>query len=211
MRSLRGARLGAALILALLWLPGCQTGPFSTSGPAPGEIAAQAADVPSDLRPCPISGPVERYLADLKPRSHDAYQAAEDAWNQLKAEGVKSGAVAVFGATPASCLAKPGAGPGRNLVNLVAVFPDEHAATSAYQRGIFGFPTPPGEEQLPGLAKGVATGLSENAWAVQRDVGGRTLYVAWWQDRAVVSFLVAADLDRTESRRVAEAVERRIR
>ncbi|MDQ6946935.1 MAG: hypothetical protein M3256_11870, partial [Actinomycetota bacterium] len=60
------------------------------------------------------------------------------------------------------------------------------------------------------LSKGVATGLSENAWAVQRDVGGRTLYVAWWQDRAVASFLVAADLDRTESRRVAEAVERRI-
>jgi hypothetical protein len=34
--------------------------------------------------------------------------------------------------------------------------------------------------------------------------------VAWWQDRAVASFLVAADLDRTESRRIAEAVERRI-
>jgi hypothetical protein len=211
MRSLRGAPLGAALILALLWLTGCQTSPFSTPGLAPGEIAAQAADAPSDLRSCPISGPVDRYLADLKPRNRDAYQASQDAWNQLKGEGARSGAVAVFAATPASCLAQPGAGPGRNLVNLVAVFPDDHIATSAYQKGIFGFPTPPGEEQLPGLAKGVATGLSENAWAVQRDVGGRTLYVAWWQDRAVASFLVAADLDRTESRRAAEAVERRIR
>ena len=44
-----------------------------------------------------------------------------------------------------------------------------------------------------------------------RVVGGRGLYVAWWQDGPVASFLVSTDLDASESARAAQAVERRVR
>jgi hypothetical protein len=211
MRSFRGAPLGAALILAWLCCSGCDLQPFSSAGPSPQEVVTQSGDVPSDLRRCPVSGPIDGYLEALKAKNRDAYQSLQGGWAQLKAEGAKAGAVAVFTAVPAGCQAPLGAAPGRSLANVVAVFNDDHAAVNAYGRGVFGFPTPAADEQLPGLSKGVATGLSENGWVVQRVVGGRALFVGWWQDRAVVSFLVSADLDSTESIRAAGAVERRIR
>jgi hypothetical protein len=211
MRLPRPAPLGAALILAWLCFSACELPALSGPGPAPQEVMARSGDVPSDLRRCPSSGPIEGYLEALKAKSPDAYRSLQGGWADLKRRGAKAGGIAVFTAVPAGCQAPLGASPGRNLANLVAVFNDEQAAASAYHNGIFGFPTPAADEQLPGLSKGLATGLSDNAWVVQRVVGGRALYVGWWQERAVVSFLVAADLDSTESFRASGAVERRIR
>jgi hypothetical protein len=170
-----------------------------------------SGEVPGDLQLCPASGSVHHYLAEVKPKSQETYRAVQDAWLQLKRQGAQSGAVALFATGPAGCSARWGTAPGRSLANLVVGFQDDHAAAVAYQHGILGFPTPAADEQVPGVSLGIATGLSENAWVAQRSVGGRNLYVAWWQDRAVATFLVTADLDTTESRRAAEAVEARIR
>ena len=97
------------------------------------------------------------------------------------------------------------------MTNLVAVFRDNTAAAGAYRQGILGFPTPAAEAQIPGVSTGASTGLSENSWVANRVVGGRGLYVAWWQDGPVASFLVSTDLDASESARAAQAVERRVR
>jgi hypothetical protein len=94
---------------------------------------------------------------------------------------------------------------------LVAVFRDQGSAATAYRRGVLGFPTPADGQQVPGLVQGVATTLSENAWAVQRQVDGRTLHVAWFQERAFAVFLVSTDLDGSESERAAAAVASRTR
>jgi hypothetical protein len=211
MRLLRPAPLGAALILTWLCFSGCELPPLSGAGPAAQEVMARSGDVPSDLRRCPSSGPIDGYLEALKAKNPVAYRSLQGGWADLKGKGAKTGGIAVFTAVSAGCQAPLGASPGRNLANLVAVFNDEKAAASAYRSGIFGFPTPASDEQLQGLSKGLATGLSDNAWVVQRVVGGRALYVGWWQDQAVVSFLVSADLDSTESVRASGAVERRIR
>jgi hypothetical protein len=170
-----------------------------------------SGEVPNDLQHCPASGSVDRYLAELKPKNQEAYVALQDAWLQLKKEGAKNAAIALFSTGQAACSSRLGTAPGRSLANLVVSFTDDHAAAAAYQRGVFGFPTPAPDAQVAGVSLGVATGLSQNAWVAQRSVGGRNLYVAWWQERAVAAFLVSADLDTTESRRAAEAVEARIR
>jgi hypothetical protein len=207
----RRAPTGAALLLLWLGLLACSAGPFGNAVQDPSHLIAKAGDVPADLHQCPGSGPIDGYLAALKASNQPAYQSLNDTWAELKKEGARSAAVSVFTISPAGCTARMGAAPGRSLANLVAVFPDDRAAADAYQRGIFGFPTPATGAQIPGVSKGVATGLSDNAWVAQRDVGGRSLYVAWWQDRPVAAFLVAADLDASESMRAALAVERRIR
>jgi hypothetical protein len=202
---------GAVVLLLWLGLLACSAGPFGNAIQDPSQLATKAIDVPADLHQCPGSGPIDGYLASLKTSSQPAYQSLNDAWTGLKKEGARSAAVSVFTTSPSGCTARMGAAPGRSIANLVAVFPDDHAAAEAYQRGILGFPTPAAGAQIPGVSKGVATGLSDNAWVAQRDVGGRSLYVAWWQDRPVAAFLVAADLDASESMRAALAVERRIR
>jgi hypothetical protein len=210
MQPLR-APAGAVLLLGCLGLLACEPGSFGNAVQDPNRLVSQAADVPADLHPCSGSGPIDGYLAALKPSNQEAFQSLDEAWTDLKKQGARSAAISVFTTTPAGCSARLGAAPGRSLANLVAVFPDDRAAAAAYQRGILGFPTPPAGAQIPGVSKGVMTGLSDNAWVAQRDVGGRSLYVAWWQDRPVAAFLVAADLDTTESARAAQAVEHRIR
>ena len=212
MRSRRGASAAAAALLAWLGLAACGLGPVGTAPPDPGQVASRAADVPADLRGCPASGPIDAYLRSAqRPSDAEAYRSLADAWAQLKKEGATGAAVTVFASDSAACGERPGAGPGRSVANLVAVFADDRAAAGAYRQGIFGFPTPAADAQIQGVSMGVTTGLAENAWVVNRDVSGRMLYVAWWQDGAVTSFLVTTDLDGTESTRAAQAVERRIR
>jgi hypothetical protein len=211
MRSLRSATLRAAALLISVSVVACQAGSLGGPAPNPSQVMVGSGEVPGDLQRCPSAGSVDSYLAELKPRNQEAYQALQDAWMQLKKEGARSAAVVVFSTGQGACSARWGTASGRSLANLVASFPDDHAAAGAYQRGIFGFPTPAADAQVPGVSLGVATGLSANSWVAQRSVGGRNLYVAWWQDRAVASFLVTADLDATESRRAAEAVEARLR
>jgi hypothetical protein len=212
MGSLRSASTYAAgLLLIALSVVACQAASLGGSAPDPAQLTVGSGEVPGDLQRCPSAGNVDSYLAELKPRNQEAYQALQDAWLQLKKEGARSAAVAIFSTGQAACSARWGTAPGRSLANLVASFSDDQSAASAYQRGIFGFPTPASDAQVPGVSLGVATGLSEHSWVAQRSMGGRNLYVAWWQDRAVATFLVTADLDTTESRRAAEAVEARIR
>ena len=212
MRSPSGALTGAAALLAWFGLAACGFGPLGTAPPDPQRVVSRAGDVPVDLRACPASGTIDTYLRSVqRSGGGDAYRSLVDAWGQLKKEGATGAAVAVFAANPAACEARLGTGPGRSLANLVAVFPDDHAAAAAYRQGMMGFPTPAADAQIAGVSTGVSTGLADNAWVVNREVGGRALYVAWWQDGAVASFLVTTDLDASESTRAAQAVERRVR
>jgi hypothetical protein len=211
MRSLRDVPLGAAAIALWLGLLACQAGTVGGGTPDPQQVAVGSGEVPGDLQRCPGSGGLDRYLSQLKPRNEAAYQALRDGWLQLQKEGAKSGAITLYAANTSGCTARLGTATGRSVVNLVVAFPDDHAAAAAYQHGVLGFPTPAADEEVPGVTQGVATGLSEHAWVAQRSVGGRNLYVAWWQDRALAAFLVTADLDATESTRVARAVQARIR
>ncbi|PZR89436.1 MAG: hypothetical protein DLM67_19080 [Candidatus Nephthysia bennettiae] len=208
---MRSATLRAAALLIAVGVGACQAGSLGGPAPEPAQLTVGSGEVPGDLQRCAGAGSVDSYLTELKPRNQEAYQALQDAWLQLKKEGARSAAVAVFSTGQPSCSARWGTAPGRSLANLVASFPDDHAAAGAYQRGIFGFPTPAADAQVAGVSIGVATGLSENSWVAQRSVAGRNLYVAWWQDRAVASFVVTVDLDATEARRAAEGVEARLR
>jgi hypothetical protein len=206
-----GRLAGPVLLLAWLGLLACEPGSFGNAARDPSQVVSKESDVPADLHRCPGSGPIDGYLATLKPTNQEAFQSLSDVWTQLKKEGARSAAVSLFTTTVPSCSARMGATAGRSVGNLVAVFPDDQTAAAAYRRGIFGFPTPPAAAQIPGVSRGVATGLSDNAWVAQRGVAGRSVYVAWWQDRPVAAFLVALDLDSSESMRAALAVERRIR
>ena len=207
---LRASVVGAALLLTLSVFA-CQAGPLGGQASDPTQLTIGSGEVPGDLQHCPASGNVDRYLAELKPKNQEAFQALQDSWLQLRKEGAKSAAIALFATGQAACSARLGTAQGRSIANLVASFPDDQAAAAAYQHGILGFPTPAPDAQVPGVSLGIATGLSENAWVAQRSIGGRNLYVAWWQDHSVAAFVVSADLDTAESRRAAEAVEARIR
>ena len=211
MHSLVRATVVAIALLLNLSVLACQAGSLGGQAMDPAQLTVGSGEVPGDLQRCPASGSVDRYLVELKPKNQEAYQTLQDSWLQLKKGGAKSAAIALFATGQAACSARLGTAPGRSVANLVATFPDDHAAAAAYQHGILGFPTPAPDEQVPGVSLGIATGLSQNAWVAERSIGGRNLYFAWWQDHSVAALLISADLDTAEARRAAEAVEARIR
>jgi hypothetical protein len=202
--SIRGVILSA--MLGGLTLVACQV---NIGQPiAPSQIALQNRDVPSDLSRCPGSGAVDGYLTQLA-RDPQGHAAVQQGWRQLQDTGAVDGAVTVYAGKPQDCRKQPGAGAGRSAATLVARFETGGAAASAYPKGAMGFPTPGPNEEEPGLRQGVATQLTENSWLLERQAGGHTLDVAYWQRNSYTVFFVGVDLDTVEVSKALVAVDAR--
>src|SRR5919199_97471 len=109
-----GGALKVALLTLCLMSAACELVPSGGSQPRPEQVGLQPGDVPTDLRRCPASGPIDRYLGDLKGKAPGAYRTVQDAWHQLQGEGATAAAVTVLGNMDAACRAELGAAPGRS-------------------------------------------------------------------------------------------------
>ena len=200
----------APLLLATLgglMMVACQVG-LQQPVP-PSQVALQRGDVPADLQRCPSSGSIDGYVKKLGAQDPRGRLAAQQGWRRLQGAGAVEGAMTAYSLRPADCEKQPGAGAGRLAASLVARFDSDAAAASAYPKGVMGFPTPASDEEEPGLQQGVATQLTENSWLLERQVGGHTLDVAYWQRGSYTVFFVAVDLDATEVSRALLAVDSR--
>lgn len=198
--------LGAGLLIGA----GCLPGLFEPAPPPdPARVALQSADLPSDLRRCPASGPVEAYVKHLAVTDPQGSAELEQGWAQLEAAGAEAGVLVVYAADSHACDAEPGSGPGRAAGTLVVRFGDDAAAEAAYPKGVLGFPTPGQDEEEPGLSQGMATQLGPRSWLLQRTVAGRFLTVAYWQSHRFTVLFVSVDLDTVESKRALLAVHAR--
>jgi hypothetical protein len=176
---------------------------------APGQVALQKGDVSADLRRCPGSGSVDGYLKRLAAHDRQGHATVQQGWRQLQAVGAVEGALTMYAGSPQDCQRQPGAGATRSATTLVARFDTDGAAASAYPKGAMGFPTPAQDEEEPGLEQGIATQLTENSWLLERQVGGHTLAVAYWQRNIYTIFFIGVDLDTVEVSRALVAVDGR--
>ena len=203
-------RLLAVVLLAVA-CAACEA-PTALGGPPdPAAVALKSSDLPSGLKPCPGSGPISGYLDHARKTDPNAYADLQDAWANLQRGGADAAAISAFAADPSQCSGELGAGGGMSATTFVIRFKDEGSSTTAYKRGLLGFPTPSQNQQEPGLTVGVATGLGPNSWALDRKVGGRAAFVAFWQVKRFVVMYLGADIDSEADRRAAEAVNSRAR
>ena len=200
--------LRAAVALSVLLLAtGC--GLQSPLPQTPEDVAIQPSDV-RGLDRCPGSGAIATYLQQLRQKSPDAYTTIQDGWKQLQDSGAQDAAVVTYAESSSACGGALGANQGISATSFVIKYRDSGAASSAWQRGILGFPTPAEGQQVPGLVRGSGTGLGSNSWEYQQTNGPAALYLAFWQKGAFDVFLLTTDLDPPVSRKLASTVSGRI-
>lgn len=204
---LRRSALVASTLIGLTLVACDATGAHGQ--PDPVAIGLQSGDLPGELQRCSSSGEINSYLRVLQARNQTARDELASAWREVQDYGGSQAAVTVYSQQRAACDARLAAGDGPNITTVVVRFHNESAASDAYQRGMFGFPTPSEEAAVPGLTRGIASGLSRNAWVLQRSVSGRSLMVALWQRHLIAVLFVAVDADPLHASQAIAAVDRR--
>lgn len=203
----RTSALVASTLIGLTLVACDATGAHSQ--PDPVAIGLQSGDLPGEFRRCSSSGEIGSYLRVLQARNQTARDELASSWREIQDHGGSQAAVTVYSQQPAACDARLAAGDGPNVTTVVVRFHNESAASGAYQRGMFGFSTPPEDAEVPGLTRGVATGVGRNAWILQRSVNRRSLMVALWQRHLIAVLFVAVDGDPLHANQAIAAVDRR--
>jgi hypothetical protein len=208
------SRLIATLALSAL-VAACESGahPVFTPSPIPTPhtlataAILQSSDAPAGLTPCLGSGPIDVYITTLA--QADAALAARVGaqWEQLRVAGAKDGAISVFAASPAACNAELGATSNvKSITSFVAVFSDAGQAGRAWGSGVFGFAPPVAGQILPGVTRGLGTGLGLSSWTYERP----PLKLACWQKSVFVAFVVVGNLDAAAFKAATAAVDARL-
>jgi hypothetical protein len=210
------ARILLSAIIALT-LVGCQQGAQPKAVTAQS-IALQPGDV-SGLQRCADSGDVQTVLSAEKSNHQPGYYQNATEWEQWKMQGATAAYFAAYGRTAADCdaLTTTGAGApsGGLMAGLVVKFKDPATASRTYRAGstLLGF----GPKDITfiklvggGVMTGADTGLGPQSVIGTGSAVGTTYYFAFWQNKAVDSFLIAYDLPDANAQVAARSVNQRM-
>jgi hypothetical protein len=204
-------------ILALSALAACQSGtqpvsstptpPSPTPSNLPTSAILQSDDIPSGLKVCLGSGPIDVYIANLATADPALAARVGTEWQQLVVGGATGGAISLFTASPAACNAELGATSGvKSLTSFVAIFGDSAQADRAWGSGVFGFVPPAPGEILPGVVRGTDTGLGLSSWTYDRS----NIRLASWHKSVFVALVVVSNLDAAAFKSATTAVDARL-
>jgi hypothetical protein len=190
-------------------------GAVATPSPAPvaalhalvAQTVLQAADVPSDLKPCASSGTFAAYISAVKAADPTLGGSIAAQWKALQGQGAQQAQITLFAGDPSACTAELGAsGTIKSAASLVVAFGDEGEADRAWQQGVMGFAPPAPGEAPPGIARGPATGLGTAAWTYSRG----PVRLACWRKSVFVAVVVLTNLDPTSFKSATAAVDARL-
>ena len=196
-------------------------------GPLPGggtpataaSVAVQSSDLPSGMKKCEVSGDIDAYVAKVKAKDPTHYATIKKEWDDAKSHGATAGEVAVFADTAEHCSAFQSNSSDittatfKLVVNFVIEFKDEAAAAKGYtSESILGFSpsTIKSSGSVP-VTEGTKSGLGANSIVLTLELGGQSFYVAVWQNKKFMSILAVLNLDQATSKKIASAVNGRIK
>jgi len=203
-------------IIALSALAACQSGthpvfspapPSPTPSNSPTSAILQPADIPSGLKVCLGSGPIDVYIVSLAHADPGLAAKVGSQWQQLVVGGATAGAFSLFTATPAACNAELGAASNvKSVAAFVAIFADSAQADRAWGSGVFGFAPPAPGEILPGAVRGSDTGLGLSSWTYDRS----NIRLASWHKSVFVALVVVGNLDAAAFKAATAAIDARL-
>ena len=207
-----------ALVL-LLAVAGCQSPLGARTKPATAEsIALQPGDV-SGLQRCSASGDVVAVLQGEKASNPMGYDLNATEWAQWRRQGASDAYLAAYGRTASDCQALSAAGTGAPtggvMLGLIVKFRSEATATRTFgaDSTLLGFgPRDITFIRLVGgtVMTGLDTGFGPRSIIGSGTATGATYYVAFWQNKAFDSFLIAYDVAPDDVRLAAGKVNGRI-
>jgi hypothetical protein len=213
-------RILVALLL-LLTAAGCQAPAHAaTANPATVEsVALQPGDLAGFQR-CSASGNLAAVLSAEKAANPGEYDLNATEWAQWRMQGAADAYFAAYGRTASDCnslsAAGTGAPSGGMIIALIVKFKSTATAILTYAASstLLGFgPRDTTFIRLVGgtLMTGSDTGFGPRSVTGSGTSPGDTFYVAFWQNKAFDSFLIAYNVAAVDARIAANRVNDRIR
>lgn len=207
-----------AALAVLLVVSAC--GPLGGGAKAAtaASVAVQPGDVPSGMQKCDVSGDFNTYLSKTKAKDPNHYAQIKQEWDDAQKNGATAGDVDVYADTAAHCASFSSNSSEitnatyKLVANFVVEFKDEASAAKGYtSESILGFsPSVLKTGGLP-VIEGTKTGLGNNSIVLTLEISGQSFYVAVWQNKKFMSILAALNIDTATDKKIAAAVNGRIK
>jgi len=197
----------------------CGSGsPISPSGPTAASVAVQAADLPSDMKKCDLSGDIDSFLNKSKTKDPNTYNSTKTEWDSAKQKGATAAYTAFYTDSTAHCASIESnssdisSATYKLVVNFVIQFKDEASASKGYtSESIFGFSASSLKSGGAPVVEGTATGLTKNSIVLSISVANQSFYVAVWQNKTFMVILAILNIDTATCKKVAQAENARIK
>ena len=208
-----------AALAAVLMLAACGGNPLtSITGPTPASVSVQPGDLPKDMHKCDLSGDIDSFLTKSKTKDPNTYTSTKSEWDSAKQKGATAAYTAFYADTTANCGTVESSASDitsatfKLVVNFVVQFKDEASANKDYtSETIFGI----SKDKLKGggapTLEGTQTGLTANSIVLSIAISNQSFYVAEWQNTAFLVILAILNIDTPTSKKVAQAVNARIK
>ena len=211
-------RLLAGLAVVVM-AAACGSGsPISPSGPTAASVAVQAADLPSDMKKCDLSGDIDSFLNKSKTKDPNTYNSTKTEWDSAKQKGATAAYTAFYTDSTAHCASIESnssdisSATYKLVVNFVIQFKDEASASKGYtSESIFGFSASSLKSGGAPVVEGTATGLTKNSIVLSISVANQSFYVAVWQNKTFMVILAILNIDTATCKKVAQAENARIK
>lgn len=200
----------AALVAA------CGGGSGSSAGPPSAQsVAESSSDLPG-MQKCPESGSYDSFLKQEQSKAPDQYTTDSKDWSNLKAAGADDGYVAAYADNPSDCGQFGSVTPNGKYAGLYAFrFKDSASAAASYKSQAAQFHLNTSDistiQAVGGTVKqGAATGLGDNSIAVSVSAGGRSFYIALWQNKEFEVATLLYNLPDTQGPTTANSINSRV-
>jgi hypothetical protein len=206
-------------LTALFMLVACGSSslPGIASGPTVSSISVQQGDLPSDMKKCDLSGDIDSFLNKSKAKDPN-YAATKKEWDDAKTQGATGAYAAFYTDSTANCAniasnsSDLSSASYKLAVNFVIQFKDEASASKGYSSGsILGFSASSLKTSGAPVVEGTKTGLTANSIVLSISIANQSFYVAVWQNKAFMSILAILNIDTATCKKVALAVNGRIK
>lgn len=207
-------------VVALALVADC--GPSSlpgSPGPTPKKVAVQASDLPKGMVKCDLSGDINSFINKEQAPDPNTAKSTKTDWDEAQKNGATAAYAGFYSDGADHCAAIKsggtdiGAATYKLVVNFVIEFKDEKSAAAGYtsDKKIFGFSAAELRSGGAPVVEGTKTGLSQNSIVLSQSISNQSFYVAVWQNQAFMVILAVLNIDPTASKKVAIAVNNRIK
>lgn len=172
-------------------------GPLAVQGPPSAQNVAASDSDWSGLHRCSESGSYDSYLKEEQTKAPDQYQTDKTTWDDLKSSGANDSYIAVYAEKTADCGQFAAGTPTNKVAYVYAIrFKDSATASTSYKSYSKDFHLSDSEvSQLKAAGAtvnlGSATGLGDSSIVLNIDIGGSSVYIAFWQSKSFEVALVA--------------------
>jgi hypothetical protein len=188
------------------------------SGPTAASISVQPADLPSGMKKCDLSGDIDSFLSKSKAKDPATYNTTKAEWDSAKSKGATGAYTAFYADSAANCTniesnaSDISSATYKLVVNFVIQFKDEATASKGYtSESIFGFSSASLKGGGAPVVEGTATGLTKNSIVLSISVANQSFYVAEWQNKTFMVILAILNIDTATCKKIAQAVNGRIK